>query len=371
MDPPAMAVPPPRKSSLGDALRAEQARKDAQVAAAAGHARSQSATSLPITIQRPPNMLLQGFAKQSRTLSQPSVQSTPMQRAHRRTNSAGTAGRQNSLLVRPHIRPQLGFGHALTSEETQQAGKVPSKPYALPRTSWTPHHAAQSRSSFGAIRGLPQPSTCGTVRTRKISNNSDETTVKSTRSAGSSFDIDIYGQMQIGGSIQPEIVVDNMEVDAELAVSKKRSFEEPVDTSGTMDLLPPEPLRSIRHVASMPKRPQVTRIPTLRFSNTPLVEVSEFAKTSTEPSGLLGLQATRPGALQARKVSDYKYPRAAPLPPGGGAHSNGKRSREPHSSRTLGADDEEMIAQAEELDEEEVSLVLEGEESFLAGFGQR
>lgn len=375
--------PPTRKSSLVDALRVQRARDEQELRSTgfkAGHGHSASVSSLPAAMLRRQDDM-GGDEKQPRTLSQPQMQATPVHKTHRRTESAGTAARQHSLLAKSHIRPQIGFGHALTTEDTQQATREPSKRYALPRTSWTPHQAASTRTSFGGIRGLPEPSTCATVRTRKTSGGSTETATKSLRSAGSSFDIDIYGQMQLGGSVRPELLIEDTEMDHGLEEAMRRSLDEPLDTDGAMDLASPPPFeRTARQVLNLPKRPQATRIPTLRFSNTPLVGISEFAKTSTGPDGLPDVETLRPGPLQSRKVSDYKYPRPAPPPPvpmkGAGNQLSSparqsKRSRQSHSSRTMQADDDELLAQVNTITEDDASFVLEGEESFLAGFGQR
>ena len=188
--------------------------------------------------------------------------------------------------------------------------------------------------------------------------------------------------MQLGGSARSELLIEDTEMDDGLEEAMRRSLDEPLDTDGAMDLASPPPLRqTARQVLNLPKRPQAMRIPTLRFSNTPLVGINEFAKTSTGPDGLPDMETLRPGPLQSRKVSDYKYPRPAPPPPVSKKDSveshlpsparQSKRSRQSHSSRTMQADDDELLAQVNTMTEDDASFVLEGEESFLAGFGQR
>lgn len=333
------------------------------------HLRSHSAVSLPE--ERPREIVHNDSAQPLRTVSQSHIQSTPMLKSHGRTNSAGTAVRQNSLLSKPFIRPQVGFGHALTTEQAAKASKEPTKPYAMPRTSWTPHHSVH-RTSFGAIRGLPEPSTCGTIRSRKVSGDSDGTTVKSIRSAGSSFDIDIYGQMQLGGgSARPAMAVHETEMDvAADAQLQSRGVDQARTLDGDIGNILYPGHDSPRHVLNLPKRPHATRIPTLRFSDTPLVGLEAFGKVSTGTYlGLPGL-VPRPGPLQARKVSDYKYPRPAPLPPKG--LQQGRSSAQGlRATHIMQGDDAEMLEGAEGLAEEDISLMLEGEESFLAGSGQR
>lgn len=141
--------------------------------------------------------------------------------------------------------------------------------------------------------GLTDPSTVATTRIRQSSDNT--MTGRSIRSAASSFDIELYTQMQL------------MEDNDSLEEEMRRSFSNPPAVDGAMDFPSPSGARSPVEPSYSGERlktrshyqiPQLTfRQPTFDFSPN-----SELPSPQNHENG-------------GRKVSFYTHPRRAPSPP--------------------------------------------------------
>ena len=402
-------LPPPRTSSLG--VR-PAAREGQWTPIQAGtwlptHGHSASTSSLPVSVQRPVASLPSSI-KQSRTLSHSQAASFSSQIVHtpsHQTNarSSGGGSRRSitqpghvSLLSKPHARPSAAFGHALSTDAppipAQQACRLPAKRYAVPHG----HRATGSSSSTPApastqaMRDLPEPPSTGlTQRTRKTSNESDASLPAadnergaSVRSAGSSFDIDMYmyAQMQLhAGPVSRSVDISAQPGDAQgstaasVSIVSDASFDiEAEMEQERLELSPPE-----EQVRGGTTRPMLgRRIPTLRFSNTPLLPLLKEANMSSEGDAEQGRE-TRSAPLQTRAANQSSPGEGKPVP------TRSKRAPDSSSSvriwgdlsRSLGkrrrSNEENVEVGQLEITEEDADMLLDGEESFLAAYGER
>lgn len=120
-------------------------------------------------------------------------------------------------------------------------------------------------------------------------------TGRAIRSVGSSFDIDLYTQMQLQD--------DNDSLEDEM----RRSYSNPLPVDGAMDLPSPSgPATQARFVP--PQERDVVRA-------TNYIPELTFRQPTFEITSDLGLPAPRPLAGEGRKVSHYTHPRPAHVPP--------------------------------------------------------
>ncbi|KAK9897122.1 hypothetical protein P389DRAFT_53501 [Cystobasidium minutum MCA 4210] len=313
-----------------------------------------------------------------RALSQPQLAESSQ--TERESSVSGLSRSQS--LAKVHPRPQTSFGHAVTCEEPAAPTRQKTQVYV------SGHHRQSSQSTplqrplseflkhRRDLTGMTEPPTAATVRTRQ---SSDQTTTgRSVRSVGSSFDIELYTQMQLQE--------DNDSLEEEM----RRSFSNPPTVDGTMDFAsrvarPPAIKRSGAEVAKKSKSP--AGIPEFTFRQ-PAFTFS--------PEAVLPAPTSRPPLESGgRKVSYYTHPRAAPLPPtdqkemspekyAARTDANGrplspsksrarlKASRAPLqslSSHTLDDEDESILLPY--LTEEQADVLLAEDENTISGYGQR
>lgn len=199
-------------------------------------------------------------------------------------------------LVKIHSRPRASFGHAITCEESAAPTRQKTQAYV------SSHHRQSSLSTplqklpdTGKHRresfGMADPSTAATSRTRQSSDNT--MTGRSIRSVGSSFDIELYTQMQL------------QENSDSLEEEMRRSFSNPLAVDGAMDF--PSPTRPRSPVPS-PGEHLGTRA---HYQIPELV----FRQPAFDLTPELGMPSPRPHMQGGRKVSYYTHPRRAPTPP--------------------------------------------------------
>lgn len=309
-----------------------------------------------------------------RTLSQPQLAQSQSQRD---STTSSLARSQSLARIRP--RPNATFGHAITNEEPAPPTRQRTQVYV------SGHHRQSSQSTplqrpnsdFAKHRSdtieIHEPSTSATMRTRQ---SSDQTmTGRSIRSVGSSFDIELYTQMQLQE--------DNDSLEEEM----RRSFSNPPLVDGSMDFASP-PARQYPVEASSSGERLKTRspyqIPTLTFRQPDFT----FSPGRKSP-------AARPNIEGGRKVSYYTHPRAAPQPPladqkGKGAdkpmswsdasgrplspsksRAKLKASRVPVQSVSMQAleDDESILLPY--LTEEQADILLAEDDNSITGYGTR
>lgn len=243
----------------------------------------------------------------SRTKSQPQFD-----RSNNRDNATGPSVVRSHSLAKIQTQNQLqaSFGQAITCEEPAPPTRQRTQAYA------SSHHRQSSLST--PVHHLPQHNQHArtSVRTSRVAlpaetrtrQSSDNTmTGRSIRSVGSSFDIDLYTQMQLQE--------DNDSLEEEM----RRSYSNPLAVDGAMDFPSPAKPPSIAHYPSSLERKVVkpyNHIPELTFRQ------PTFELTSD-----LGLPALRPHTGEGRKFSDYTHPRPAPEPPLAASHRDVKASR--------------------------------------------
>lgn len=249
------------------------------------------------------------------------------------------------------------------------------------------------------MRDLPEPPSTGlTQRTRKTSNESDASLPgtdnrnngrgASVRSAGSSFDIDMYmyAQMQLHAGPAPRSVdasVHPGDAQGSIAASVSVVPDAGFDIEAEME----EESLAFSRLAEQaakggPARPTLgRRIPTLRFSNIPLLPLLKEANMSSEGDEEQGQgHGTRGAPLQSRTAQQSVRPlgirKSMPTRPRLAPDSLETLRYRGDSSRSLGKrrrSNEENVEDEEELDitEEDADMLLDGEESFLAAYGER
>jgi len=210
---------------------------------------------------------------------------------------------------------------------------------------------------------LPRPSLRDTAGING-SIRSVRTAGQSIRSAGSSFDVDIYAQMQL------------KEDDDELEEETRRSLSNPPRIDGMMDL--PSPTFSLSFLN--PLQPQARKVSTSKIPRSDsLNALQQDAEVVAPPANRQAL----------RKVSDFTHPRRAPAPPlenYTGKHdilgrpvSPAKakaRQRAERSRNNIPSldEDDEILLRGAGLTNEEANRLLqedEGDGSVLVGYGRR
>lgn len=315
------------------------------------HGQQNSTSSLPI----PETIHRYSFGKPaptSRVLSHPA--STPKKPNQPRVH-----------LARNGIRPQAAIGHALTTDEFSSVAesRLSASKYAFPRL----QPLAVSPSSSAIAEGT------GSVRERKISDRS-AATMDSVRTKGSSFDIDIYGQMQLredGDDFEDEM---------------RRSLSNPPCVDGTMDM--PAPARIREQI----ERPIEINFATYTQEQPPVPVVVAHTNFVTES------QPAR------RKTSQgfYRNPRPAPIPPLGASYlrkrhtSNGNSLLKPNSmsselldkssspqkprqragrvlpgSAQYAQENIDILCQDVHMTEEEADELLRDDDSLLVAYGSQ
>lgn len=313
-----------------------------------------------------------GSSGLTRTKSQPQVKMNPMH-----TDSPDQGLRRSQSLAKVHARPRASFGHAITCEEVAPPQRQRTQVYV------SNHHRQSSQSTplqkapeTSRLRqesvNITEPSMAATARTRQSSDNT--MTGRSVRSAGSSFDIDLYTQMQLQE--------DNDSLEEEM----RRSFSNPPAVDGAMDFVSPQPRYKNAEASSSGEKLK-TRSPY------PIPELT-FRQPNFSFSPKLDLPAPRPQLEGGRKVSYYTHPRPAPIPPAGldirsPAKTHGwvdatgrplspsksrarqKAARAPLqslSSRNLDDDEDVLLPY---LTDEQANRLLDEEDNTISGYGIR
>lgn len=227
----------------------------------------------------------------SRTISQPHLP------RHRPTEPAANSGIKRSQSF-VSGKSYASYGQAITCEEPAPTTRQKTQPYT------GSHHRQSSQStplqrppSFAEHRkqatDIADPSTAATTRTRQSSDNT--MTGRSIRSVGSSFDIELYTQMQLQE--------DNDSLEEEM----RRSFSNPPHVDGAMDFASPTGPASPVDQSSSGQR--------LKTRSQYQIPELVFRQPAFSFGPELGLPSARPRTEGGRKVSYYTHPRPAPAPP--------------------------------------------------------
>lgn len=262
------------------------------------HVPQTSTSSLP-TPARP---VLPSSVKLSRTLSHPAATPTGHSTAnagrHQHRNDASSAQR-TSLLSKTHARPSPSFGHAHTNEEPQITqrqraqlyGSAPENTTAPASSSPVMNTGAAQKGALGLLIPRTHDATLVHEGHSGVQRQRNETS-STMRSAGSSFDVAVYAQME--ELRHPEIEGDG------------KGFKRSVN----LDLVEPV------YTAAAEKATYNSRW-TLSYASTSHSEdvalpCSDGAHASTSP-----YQHFSKLPQSSRKVSDglYTHPRMAPEPP--------------------------------------------------------
>jgi hypothetical protein len=275
--------PPPRSASLP-----KHAARLKQTTSIAGSAVTGPSTSALL----PQNML-------SRTRSQPEFPKT----SHRSQALASGSGLVRSRsLAQVEIVPRPSYGQAITSEQPAEASRqktqVYTKAHHRQSSNMTPLPRPEEDDAYvlHAVEDKTSTSAQRESRTRQMSDKS--MTRRSVRSVGSSFDIDMYMQMQL------------QEENDSLEEEMRRSFSNPPAVDGAMDFAsPPAAPRSAKQ--SQESVEAAERIKTRSHYQIPELK---FRQPAFSFSPEKALQGARPDQTSGRKVSYYTQPRPAPYP---------------------------------------------------------
>ena len=354
--------------------------KSLDVPMSARHLHQASTSSLPIL----PRPMLPSSVKLSRTLSHSPAPTCAIQPLAPDLDRDSHKQRQHvTLLSKEHQRPQAAFGHALTSEEPQRWSRTKAQAYGHHRQH--NHPLASSTMAMSPISNcsgdeLPQSS----ALSERIPHSSGMLTGQSKRSAGSSFDVEVYAQMQLKE--------DEQELETEIQEELRRNLPNPHTfmerALAAFDTTLPNAAAmkpSIQKKVSTSKIPRSDSLNAIRD-----MAAVDYATSATTTKCSAG------GDRERRNTSDslYTHPRPAPMPPcpqsanisphyksnkdslGRPISPSKTRARMragrliPPLASQVEMEDDALLCGAR-LTEEEAMRLLQDDESILVAYGSR